>query len=70
MSSRATCAVSSFSLESNSTFAAADVSARPKLVAGVVTQPCTSEVTSTETNVPGVLAVNVAMLLPMAGMAV
>jgi hypothetical protein len=55
-------------LESNSTFAAAEVSARPKLVAGVVTQPCTSEVTSTETNVSGVLAENVAKLLPIVGM--
>jgi hypothetical protein len=67
MSNRATCAVSSFSLASNSTLAAAELSARPKLVAGVVTQPCTSEVTSTEIKVPGVLGVNVVKLLPTVG---
>jgi hypothetical protein len=67
MSSRATCAVSSFSFASNNTLAAAAVSARPKLLAGVVTQPCTSVVTSTETNVPGLLSVNVAKLLPTVG---
>jgi hypothetical protein len=55
-SSRAACPVSSFSLLSRSTFAATDVSATPKFVAGAVTHPCTSDVTSSVTYSPAVVA--------------
>jgi hypothetical protein len=60
--------VSSFSLESKTTSPVADVSARPKFVAGVLTHPCTSDVTSTTTNCSVDAGVNEAVAEPKAGM--
>jgi hypothetical protein len=49
ISSRAAWPVWSFSLESKSTLPLAELSAKPKFEAGLVIQPCTTEVTSNVT---------------------
>ncbi len=59
--------VSSFSLLSSSTLAEAEESANPKLVAGVVTHPCTSEVTSSVTYWPAAEAMKIPVAAPMPG---
>jgi len=43
------------------------VSAKPKFVAGFVTQPCTSDVTSKATNEPAVDTVTVCAAAPSVG---
>jgi hypothetical protein len=68
MSKCAAWLVSSFSFESKSTVAAEEVSATPKLLAGVVTQPCSREVTSITTNSSSDVGVNDARADPRLGM--
>jgi hypothetical protein len=60
--------VSSFSLLSSSRLAEPEESAKPKLVAGVAIQPCTSDVTSNVTYWPAAEAMKIPVAAPMAGM--
>jgi hypothetical protein len=59
--------VSSFSLLSSSRLAEPEDSARPKLVAGVVIQPCTSDVTSNVTYWPAAEAMKLLIGVPIVG---
>src|SRR5665213_3916859 len=67
ISSAAAWPVSSFSLLSSRRLPAAEASANPKLDAGVVTQPCTSEVTSSVTNCPAARGVKLPAAAPIDG---
>jgi hypothetical protein len=67
MSSVAGWAVSSFSLLSSRRLAVSEASAKPKLVAVAVTQPCTSEVTSSVTYWPAAEAMKMPVVAPTEG---